>query len=70
VTAIRGDGHIVEKGRICPECSKKDTIIYWRRTGGNRDLFGNKIEDMVRIKPTCTACGTVFSKGTMFRSVR
>lgn len=67
---IRQEQHIVEKGRICPNCESKDTIIFWKKEGSNRDLYGNKIDNMKRIKPTCEKCGMVFSKGTLFRQIR
>jgi len=70
MTELRQEQHIVDKGRICPNCGKKDTIIYWKRKGHNLDLYGNKIDNMVRIKPTCTACKKTFSKGTLFKIVR
>lgn len=66
--SFRQEGHIAEKGKICPNCGK-DTIIYWKKKGNDMDLYGNRIDNMVRIKPTCERCKKVFSKG-LFRKVR
>jgi DNA-directed RNA polymerase subunit RPC12/RpoP len=63
---LRQEQHIAEKGIYCPNCGHKDSIIYWKEEGSNINLLGKKINNMIRIKPTCSQCGKVFSKGTMF----
>jgi len=70
VEILRQEQHMAEKGIYCPNCGQKDTIEFWKTSGSSVDLIGRKLNNTVRIKPTCRNCKKVFSKGTMFPKYR
>lgn len=63
-------GHIAHKGRVCPRCKRKDTIVFWKNNGVQATLTGTTHEVDRRTRPKCTACSSTFGRAQKFEVVR
>jgi len=67
---IATSGHIAFKGKVCPVCNAKDSIVYWKNTGIQSRLDNSVREVSARCRPKCSKCGTVFKRGTKYDVIR